>query len=171
MKLLVLLLLFSSSLLRAEGAVTFSPVQKEVLTIDDSYPAEFKDQKILIQGKDGKSQGEFDRTKWRIVPRDKKVVYRQTKKIDCDEDKAGSKTAKADDAPVFKRHTISLLVGQGTTGLETRAKENSDLEVVQKKGLIFGAQYAYHWDEDWSLTGMVTSNNSILAGAGYSFNL
>ena len=170
MKLLVLLLLFSSSILRAEGAVTFSPVQKEVLTIDDSFPPEFKEQKILIQDKDGKPQGEFDRTKWRIVPRDKKVVYRQTKRIDCDEVKAGSKT-KADDAPVFKRHTISLLIGRGNTGLETRAKENSDLEVVQKKDLIFGAQYAYHWDEEWSLTGMVTSNNSILAGAGYSFNL
>jgi hypothetical protein len=139
------------------------------LTIDDSYPPEFKNQKILIQDSNGKSQGEFDRTKWRIVPRDKKVVYRQTKTIDCD--KESSKKGGDSSGPMFKHHTVSLLIGQGNTGLETKAKENADLEVLQKKDLIFGFQYAYHYDEDWSFTGMVTSNNSILAGAGYSFNL
>lgn len=162
------LLLFTLPL-AGQSKTTLSPVQKEVITIDDSFPEEFKTQKILIQDKDGKPQGEFDRTKWRIVPRDKKVVYRQTRTVDCDKEKV-NQIPKSQE-PMFKRHTVSLLLGQGDTGLETKAREDGDLEVLQKKGLIFGFEYSYHYDSDWSLQGLLTSNNSVMAGVGYSFNL
>lgn len=171
---IILLMLFSFSA-KAEEKVTskLGPVQKEVITIPDDVPDEFKGQRILIQNKDGKSAGEFDRTKWKIVPRDKKVVYRQTRTVECDDDKKGAdkKNATAVNPDVmFKRHTVGLLLGYGNTGLLTTERER-DLEVSQKKDVFFGAQYTYHIDYDWSVTGALLSNNSILAGAGYSFNL
>jgi hypothetical protein len=147
---------------------TVGPIQKEVLTIDDSYPEAFKGQKIQVYDKDGKAQGEFDRTKWRIVPRDKKVVYRQTKTVNSTCDK---KCPEASGSPMFKRHTIGLLLGLGKTGLETTAPDNEPLEVSQKNGLVVGAQYIYRWDDEWSFSGLVTTNNSIMAGGHYSFNL
>jgi len=77
--------------------------------------------------------------------------------------------APADPAPapaVFKKHTIGLLIGHDNIEIN-----DSDFfeKMVEKNGLIYGAQYAYHLDNAWSLSGMATSNDSILAGAGYSF--
>lgn len=170
--LFILLMLFTYTVHAEEKLITkIGPLQKEVLTIPDDVPDEFKGQRILIQDKEGKAAGEFDRTKWKIVPRDKKVVYRQTKVIECD-DAGKAKKAETPVAagPMFKHHTVSLLLGYGNTGLVTEEKEK-DLEVSQKKAVFFGAQYTYHWDSEWSVTGAVLSNNSLLAGAGYSFNL
>jgi hypothetical protein len=164
--LLLILTFFAADIsLAQEKKVEVGPIQKEVLTIDDSYPEAFKGQKIQVYDKEGKPQGEFDRTKWRIVPRDKKVVYRQTKTVSSTCDK------KCPEAPMFKRHTIGLLLGLGKTGLETTAPEGEPLEVSQKNGLVLGAQYIYRWDDEWSFSGLVTTNNSIMAGGHYSFNL
>lgn len=172
----ILLMLLPSEMIFSQEKVStkVGPIEKEVLTIDDSYPDAFIGQKIQVYDKSGKPQGEFDRTKWRIVPRDKKVVYRQTatRTVDCskqcDKEKASGSGGYT---PVFKKHTIGLLLGDGKTGLTTRAPEDENLEVTQDRGLIFGAQYQYHWDEDWSFSGVVTSNSSVMAGAHYSFNL
>jgi hypothetical protein len=164
MKYIIFCFSFFSSLLFAEQKteVKFGAVQKEVLTIDDSLPPEFVGHKIMVEDKNGKSAGEFDRKKWRIVPRDKKVVYKQTKYVSCKDNCSGVE---------FKHHTLSLLLGQGKTGLETKAKKDQDLEITQKTDLIYGAQYTYHLDNEWSFSGTVISNDSFLVGAGYSFNL
>jgi len=79
-------------------------------------------------------------------------------------DPAPADPAPADPAPasaVFKKHTIGLLIGHDNIAFFEK--------MVEKNGLIYGAQYAYHLDNAWSLSGMATSNDSILAGAGYSF--
>jgi hypothetical protein len=77
---------------------------------------------------------------------------------------APKEEASAEADPVFKGHTISLLIGHDRLGTK-----DFDLRAVQKDGLLFGAQYAYHWSQEWSTLGMVTSKDSLMAGAGYSF--
>ena len=122
-----------------------------------------------------------------IVPRDKKTVHRKPKRVDSPTEEAkqqaasveapkeeakqqaasveaSKEEASAEADPVFKGHTISLLIGHDRLGTK-----DFDLRAVQKDGLLFGAQYAYHWSQEWSTLGMVTSKDSLMAGAGYSF--
>lgn len=172
-KFVLLMLCLAGPLMAAEEKITtkVSPIQKEVITIDDTVPEGFVGQRILIQDKDGKPAGEFDRTKWRIVPRDKKVVYRQTKTIECQKTADERRAAPSSGQPVFMSHTVGLLIGRGNTGLKTTAEDNQDLEVKQEKGLIFGASYQYHFDVEWGAQGVVVSNGDVLVGPTYSFNL
>jgi len=145
-----------------------SAQEAQAMPVPEAKGIQVDKPEVKPEANDDRSQSEP------VVPSDKKAANRKTKKIDSEKQAAQQQAAQqqaaqqqaapAEAGPVFKKHTISLLIGHGRLG--TR---DFDLEAVQKDGLLFGGQYAYHWDQDWSTIGMVTSNNSLMAGAGYSF--
>ena len=123
-------------------------------------PPALKDATIQVQTKGGGTKYDFSANTHKVVSRESSsrvqdLIDNLRKQLAACEDKLAPAPAPAP-APVFKKHTIGLLIGH----------DNIEIE---KNGLIFGGQYAYHLDDVWSLSGMAISNKSVLAGAGYSF--
>lgn len=96
-----------------------------------------------------------------------KVVKPACKECPKCEDKVVEKTVVVKE-PVFKKNTLSLLLGRGPNGL-TYDLHKENIQLQKGYGLITGIRYERRLDESWSVSGEFLTSESGNLGLGFSW--
>jgi hypothetical protein len=128
--------------------------------IKENPPAALKDGQIVLSTKDGKTT-KYNANEFKIVPR-----YKYIRKK--------SEPAKVVTKEVVKEklpNQISLYAGVGYDGMVIKKSDqnSNSADVTKYRDLVLGLAYTRSIDLNWSVSGIVTSNESLLIGGGYSW--
>jgi len=75
---------------------------------------------------------------------------------------------KVEKETVFKKNTVSLLLGKGPDGVNSEVV-NSNINLHRGYGLVVGARYERRFDENWSGSLEYLSSQSGNLGLGFSW--
>lgn len=140
----------------------------EVVKPTDKVPDHLKGSKVILVGPDGKQSEPLSREKFRVVPRDKKVIHRV--KCECPEPPLPPPpeekiVEKIVEKPVYKLNLVNFYVGRGRNLLEADFNEH-DAIITRREEWIFGVSYTRMIDDTWGLSALAVSTRSYFGGLG-----